>query len=510
MGMRRVTKIDSISAGRRPHHARQNGFWWVLLFIWVACLLTAGDQGWALDNTSLNGTYVIHDFQSAFGGVDANGGWGVSDSVGFSRTEVTFNGAGGWSGKSTNYELERQISEIVKNMGGDQALSDKFNVLVPTPDSETISGKYMVNRDGTGNITHDEGTEPLFVSADGSIVLLGKREYYSANHYAWLSMGLGVKKGSGLSAASLNGTYVIHDLQSAFGGMDSNGGWGVSDSASFGRIEVTFNGAGAWSGASITYELERQMTEIVKDMGGDQVLSNKFKVDAPTAFSEPTSGMYTVSSDGTGTVTHSEGTEPLFVSADGSVILLGKREYESTNRYAWVSMAVGVKKGGGLSAANLKGTYVIHDLQYAFSGVDANGGWGASDSVGFSRTEVTFNGAGAFRGKSTNFELERQITEIVKNIGDDQVLSNKFTVLVPTPGSEAISGEYTVNSDGTGTITHGEGTETFFVSADGSIILLGNREYSSTNHHAWVSMGIGVKKTFTPKGMPWMQLLTDE
>jgi len=55
-----------------------------------------------------------------------------------------------------------------------------------------------------------------------------------------------------------------------------------------------------------------------------------------------------------------------------------------------------------------------------------------------------------------------------------------------------------------------EGTEPFFLSADGSVILLGKREYDSVNHHAWLSMGVGVEKASIPRGMPWMMLLFGE
>jgi hypothetical protein len=41
------------------------------------------------------------------------------------------------------------------------------------------------------------------------------------------------------------------------------------------------------------------------------------------------------------------------------------------------------------------------------------------------------------------------------------------------------------------------------------VILTGKRNYSSANHYAWISMG-GVKKTFAPMGMLWMQLSLDE
>jgi len=194
--MKRVAKIHPLSETKTLRRAREKGLWWVLLSLWLTCLLVAGDKGWALDGTSLKGPYVINDLHSAFSGVDANGGWGVSDSVSFSRTEVTFDGAGTWSGTSSNYELERQITEITKNVGSDQVLSNKFAVLVPTPSSDTVSGTYALRKDGSGTVTHGEGPEPFFLSADGSVILLGKRQFDSVNHHAWLSMGVGVKKAS--------------------------------------------------------------------------------------------------------------------------------------------------------------------------------------------------------------------------------------------------------------------------------------------------------------------------
>ena len=104
------------------------------------------------------GTYVTHDFQSALGGLDSNGGWGVGDPASFSRIEVSFTGAGAWSGTSITYDLERQMTEIVKNTGGDQVLSNNFNVLVPTPSSDTVGGTYALSKDGTGTIRMQKGS----------------------------------------------------------------------------------------------------------------------------------------------------------------------------------------------------------------------------------------------------------------------------------------------------------------------------------------------------------------
>jgi hypothetical protein len=268
----------------------------------------------------------------------------MNDSASISKTEVTFDSAGTWNGTSTYYELERDVNEIAKDMGGYQTLSNTFDVMVPAPETEAVSGTYTVNSDGTGAITHGEGTESIFVSADGSVILMGSRNYDSADHHAWLSMGIGVKKGSGLSAASLSGSYVFHEIQSEFSGPDANGGWGTCDEASFGKTEVTFDGAGAWRGRYTAYELQRSINEIARDMGGYQALSNTFDVMVPAPWTHSISGTYSINRDGTGTITHSEGTEPIFVSADGSLILLGKRENKSAELYAWLFMGVGVKK----------------------------------------------------------------------------------------------------------------------------------------------------------------------
>jgi hypothetical protein len=508
----RVAKMDADSETQTPRRARQNRLWWALFFMWVACPLVATGNGWALGKSSLNGTYVLYDLQSAFGGgPDRNGGWGVSDSSSISRVEVTFNGTGGWSGTSTNYELERQISEVQQDLGGDQVLSNKFKVLAPDPSTDSISGTYTVSSDGSGSITHPEGTDPIFVRADGNLFLMGKRNYDAASRYAYVNLAVAVKKGSGQSAASLNGTYVLYDLQSAFGGgPDRNGGWGVSDSSSISRAEVTFNGAGSWSGTSTLYELERQISEVQYAISGqDQVLSNKFTLLAPDPSTDSISGTYSIDSDGSGSVTHPEGTDPIFVSADGNLFLMGKRNYDAASRYAYVNLAVGVKKGSRQSAASLNGPYVIYDLQSAFGGgPDRNGGWGVSDSSSISRAEVTFNGAGGWSGTSTDYELERQISEVQFAIsGQDQVLSDKFTVLAPNPSTDSISGTYTVSSDGSGSITHPEGTDPIFVSADGSVILMGKRNYDAASRYAYVNLTVGVKKTSARPGMPWIQLL---
>jgi hypothetical protein len=195
----RVGKIDAFSETQTPCRGRRKGLWWGLVFMLVACLLAATDNGWALGNSSLNGTYVFYDLQSAFGGQDSHGGWGTTDSSSITRREITFNGAGSWSGTETDYELQRQISEVQEAIGQDQMLSNAFTVLLPDPSSESISGTYSVGSDGSGSVNTGEGTEPIFVSADGSTILMGKR-HYNTTPYAWVNLAMGAKKTSVVKA----------------------------------------------------------------------------------------------------------------------------------------------------------------------------------------------------------------------------------------------------------------------------------------------------------------------
>ena len=142
--MIRSAKINKVSETRTPGCARLKCLRLGLLFMLAASMLTATDKGWAMDNGSLTGAYMIYNLQSSFGGTDPNGGWGVSDSEGLSQVEVTFDGSGGWSGSSTDYQLERQTGEISKDMGinpdVDLVLSNRFTVLAPSPETGGISG----------------------------------------------------------------------------------------------------------------------------------------------------------------------------------------------------------------------------------------------------------------------------------------------------------------------------------------------------------------------------------
>jgi hypothetical protein len=104
------------------------------------------------------------------------------------------------------------------------------------------------------------------------------------------------------------------------------------------------------------------------------------------------------------------------------------------------------------------------------------------------------------------------MSEVQKDIGQmrqDLVLSNKFTVLLPTPSTDSISGTYAIGSDGSGSITHPEGTDPIFVSADASLFLMGQRQYNPAAPYAWVSMAVGVKKTSARQAAPWIQLLLE-
>jgi len=482
---------------------------WVLAWITIGLGFTiiAAEKGWSLDKTSLTGSYVIYDIQAAFSSPDTHVGWGISESSSLSRVEITLDGSGSWSGSSTDYELERHISEVEDTVSDNKVLSNKFSVSSTSPTTNPISGTYALRRDGTGSISHPEGTEPIVVSPDGSIFIMGHREYLSPDYYAYVSMAVGVKKGSGHSNVSLNGDYVVYDLQSAYGSADSNGGWGVSDAASISMSNIAFYGNGIWNGSSTNYELERQMSEVLDAISGDTVLSNTFSVSNPSPGTDSISGTYSIDSDGTGTLTHPEGTEPIVVSPDGSIFVMGNRSYDGTNYYAYINMAVGVKKGSGHSNASLNGTYTIYNLQSAFAAEDTNGGWGVSDGASLSRAEITFDGTESWRGKSTNYELERQISEVEDAIGGDKVLSNTFTVLIPSPASDSISGTYAINSDGTGTVSHPEGTDPIIISPDGNLFLMGNRSYDASGHYAYISMAVGIKKSFAPLGIPNLLLL---
>jgi hypothetical protein len=203
-----------------------------------------------------------------------------------------------------------------------------------------------------------------------------------------------------LANAKLAGTYKVVELQEP-----SPFDYGYTGDYS-NLLTLTFDGAGHYSGTDV--------------QSGDGSVG-----------SSAVSGTYTVTTDGTLTITPTgEATDTGGLSADGNTLVA------SHTSAFYPNVLFGIKQGQtNFSNANLTGTYTT--VRYAYNS--------AGDSSGLST--VTFDGTGNFSGTDT--------------------LNNAGTI-----SSMAVSGTYTVAADGTLTLsTTGGSTVTGGLSADGNTLV---------------------------------------
>ena len=191
--MEKITlqKMQVLKVGSRNRH-------WITfqkiispICLTLVSLFALCTTSWALDNSSLNGTYVVYLIENAL--------WGANDGLLFSRGEITFNGNGGYTDTFNDENLERDRSEDLENLGSaenpDHILRYNYSTTYSSSPS-TEAGTYSVQSDGTVTLFFtDEGqptTETGFVSADGNTVLFGGIEY-EGGQSAYTALIVGVK-----------------------------------------------------------------------------------------------------------------------------------------------------------------------------------------------------------------------------------------------------------------------------------------------------------------------------
>ncbi len=266
--------------------------------------------------------------------------------------------------------------------------------------SEQISGTYSLDDLGTFTVgTQNGGAMIGTVSADQSLLAMAQASSSSDNES---QIGIAMKEASGLSNASLNGKFNFAFYQ-------TNGNEGVTS----GIGTISFNGSGGWSGTmSATAQGQSDSNLDPNDPGSG-------------------SGTYTVSSDGTLTV--SMGGSPIwegFISADGKTI-------------AWMEEPDGNSTGIGIAAKQASGfTSSAAKGSYAFAGFCADG-----------TTEFTSSyGAAQFFGNG-------------QGTASSSTMSNN-------DADSPYNADFTVTVNGNGQLSLPGSTNKGFFSADGSLLVM--------------------------------------
>ncbi len=310
-------------------------------------LATGIKKGSGFTETSLNGTYVISEFESGFhGGVEDY--WGSTDEQYWIKTEITFNGTGGFTLSGHEYKINREIGETG---------SPPSNQFTTTDNDQSISdfGTYTVSGDGVVTLNFNSGdTGTAYVGEGGKTVIFGWVEFDNDDRNCCMGFGMGVKRGSGFTNASVKGTYGIGLFESDFYGGDTSY-WGANDGQTLDKDKFTFDGAGNFRVVYDEYEMERNIGEVPGGGG----YSNKFTTTYSEELNGSVTGTYTVSPDGVMTLNFSDGdTGTAYLSEDAKAVVIGWSEYSNgpSDYYGSTGIGFGVKVpkvNNGLPAISL-------------------------------------------------------------------------------------------------------------------------------------------------------------
>lgn len=287
-------------------------------------------SGSGISKTTAAGTYhLINRESSLWKSVpQQDGKTYVFDHYAGNRLSVTLGATGSCSIKENGIEFRKQVD----NVGNEYVDIDTWTEM-PHTCSYTISSNgtftlTIVDADGTFKVTG-------WSSADGNAIVMGGADQrtesegtaYSAEHI------FGVREGSSMNAASVNGTYRIIGSDFSFHKSIFNGKGYVNRVLSGRHVTATFDGAG---GCTLSYNGQGYYKSFEN---GSWVVKTESDAGTMSACS------YTVAPDGAFTLnlTSQNGNDTVNgrVSADGSTVLMGGPDQDGDD-YT-VTLMVGTK-----------------------------------------------------------------------------------------------------------------------------------------------------------------------
>jgi len=320
------------------------------------------------------------------------------------------------------------------------------NTLSEAPDNGSGQDACTYTVDADGNLSVSIGSSVAFtgiVSADGNTIVSGGP--YLNGTLRGSDQMMMVKMGTTMSVASLNNTYAYVAQTSGFYEYGT-GPIYTASMVSTGTGTITFNGSGV---CSITHT----------DIGYDMMHASNTLSESPSNGSGQDACTYTVSTNGTLTVTI--GANVAFigtVSTDGNTIVSGGPYINGTLRGSDQMMMV--KMGSTMSVASLNNTYAYVAQTSGFYEYGTGPVYTASMASTGTGT-ITFNGSGGCSISHTD-------------TGYDMMHTTNILSPSPSNGSGQDACTYTVDADGNLSVSIGSSVAFIgTVSADGNAIVSG-------------------------------------
>lgn len=348
---------------------------------------------------------------------------------------VTFNNTAGtysFSGTFTGRRVDASCS----------AICQIAHAITPISESESETGTFLVLANNRVALNGSDGVFFLTMNPTGTLGIFTESD--SSPTSAEMDFGVVVKKGSGLSTASLQGPVNTREFEANLAAPGGTGLWTGPLSVDTGGTALTFTGTNL-TGSTTSSTMGQNVTCTPQPTS----CTLSATLSATPINDPPFIGTFTVGPDGATTV-NIPGESPIagHLSADANLLVLSEADQNMTG------LILGVKQGTGMSVASLNGTYALAEFGDAF------GTQNASMGLSLGTGTVVFNGAGAFTATTSDSFSSR-----TQNCSGTQACS--FTV-VSNGSTSSEPGSYTVSATGQVTV---DTTITGWASPDGSVVV---------------------------------------
>lgn len=394
----------------------------------------------------------------------------------------------------------RQLTEHLVDDGSDRLWVNYPQVEIENFDPETINGSFSVSPRGRVDLSSDDENYSMQASENGQLLLQLAPELEPTSISC--SGGLGVRKGSGMSAANATGDWVLVGMENSFNdeGLSPpdfalpGASWGRIEDDSIIRAEFTFDDGppATFAGNFDEQIFHRTCTEDITS-GADRVSLTRF-VPSHESDGGEMGGTYSVSPTGALEIIFApDDSVSGYLAADGNVMVLSGFDAEPTEGWVESFLILGVRKPSAFTSAQAVGHYQLIALELISRGPETGSFPEREAFNGLIRVELRADGtfrlredAGQGRQSVRNDQFEEEGNQVARN----------HVEITGEQWIEFIQGTWSVAADGTLNLQFQEEDELesfdLHFSADGQALIGGDSGSFDDENYSEMIFGIRI------------------
>ncbi len=423
---------------------------------------------------------------------------GETKAIFIDNNEVMISPTNTFTAEFFGLELSRSITNEQVNAGTvsnpDWRLYNRYMLQTETEGGQA-EGTFTLNPNLVLSVLPDgeDSTIPFFFNTTTNVAL------NLSNRPDDESMGIELllRKGSGMDAGSINGSYVRFTLGNSFSGQTSRG-TGRNNTISLESALMQFSGTGTFTESADYWESTRITSE--RDVSHEQqmVADTYFTLSTPFTETNPDSGTYSVQPDGTLVLAADYGAITNQASPDGDLVASSIFMADDDVRGAYLTVAV--RQPENMTETAMDAVFYMVEFREEFSGYSPTAEI-HRDTVEASTAYIFLKPDNTFSMRTDYWELENSMQNerfnvtpyAPSNVVMDYVSANVFSTDKGDKTTEIDRGTYSIGTNGEITLDFGEETGLGQISANGEYIVYGygdgGSDYSSR------ALGIGVRRT---------------